>query len=113
MSNQHHCQHSRAHRDFSKIQTFYTANHPKKVGTGIFVAWRKGHPDRVIIKLENGKVFTCFGLSKTQQLGISAITSIMAKGHYVAFYHDGFDISGKPINPTFKTLIILRRGGAK
>jgi len=57
----------------------------------------------LIIKLEDGQTFGCGGLSCSQHQS-SILNS--AIGYTAEFHHNGFNLQGLPINPSFKTLVI-------
>lgn len=78
-----------------------------QVGTGTVWGWRDSNDAPLVIKLSNGIHFACPGISKLARQSALALGAI---GQSVAFYHRGFDIQGKPIQPEFKTLIIKGEG---
>ncbi|WP_296592602.1 hypothetical protein [Methylophaga sp.] len=73
------------------------------ISTGRAWGWRDSADAPLIIELSNGIHFPCGGISETQRRSAMAAGAI---GQKVEFYHRGFDIQGKPINPMFKTLMI-------
>lgn len=79
-----------------------------KISYGRVWGWRDSADAPLIIQLPNGVHFACSGISETQRRSAMAMGAI---GQRVEFYHRGFDIQGKPINPKFKTLMIDPQAG--
>lgn len=74
-----------------------------KVATGHVWGWRDSMDAPMIIQLPNGIHFACGGITAIERRSAIALGAV---GHKVEFYHFGFDIQGKPIDPRFKTLVI-------
>lgn len=90
-------------------QRNYTQKDKQQIltSTGTLWGWRMSNPIKLIIKLDDGVVFSCRGMSRLQG---QALQSDDLLGRKIAFYHQGFDVKGKPIKPGFKSLVVDKRG---
>lgn len=91
----------------SQNDQFYQPEPNYQVSTGVVWGWRDSDDAPLVIQLANGVHFACPGISKVARQSALALGSI---GQKVAFYHRGFDIQGKPIQPEFKTLVLTEEG---
>ena len=87
----------------NQISQHYPQTTKHQVSVGQVWGWRDDNNAPLIIKLENGVHFACSGISEKQRRSAMAAGAI---GQKVAFFHRGVDRQGKPIDPSFKTLLL-------
>ena len=103
MSNQQHA----ANLPIKNSAVFNTINLPEishlQTDTGTLIGLTDDELKPLIIKLDNGRIFTCGGLNSYQ---LSAIHQANVTGQIIEFYHSGYRLSATPIAPKFKSVVV-------